>query len=119
MAEVPSKAVRLQVFLKRLEQAAPVATSSAALALVSETLIAVEDELTGIPYDPSQWRSDGRMYPPQADGARDVPGRPDVTRYRSVAHNTFIGSNGAIRIEDLKGTVILRKPGLDGKLAGE
>jgi hypothetical protein len=55
------------------------------------------------------------MYPPQPDSKRAVPGRPDVTRYRSKGHSTLIGESGAIRIIDHgSGDVVLDKPGADG-----
>ena len=47
------------------------------------------------------------------DSLRPVPGRPDVKRFRSVAHNTLIGGNGAIEIRDLSGRVVFVKPGAD------
>ena len=39
--------------------------------------------MTSIPYDPANWMTDGRMYPPQPDSKKAVSGRSDVTRYRS------------------------------------
>ncbi len=82
--------------------------------LLSETLNAVEDEHSGVANDPTQWVSDGRMYPPQADSARDVADRPELTRYRSKGHNTFIANNGAIRVERENRDLVLSKPGCDG-----
>ena len=55
------------------------------------------------------------MYPPQEDRRRDVAGRTDVRRYRSVGHNIWVADNGAIMITSANGaTVCLDKPGLDG-----
>jgi len=83
--------------------------------LLSSILNSVEDELSGVPFDPSKWQSDGRMYPPQDDSRRHVVGYPNVTRFRSRRHNTFIGENGSIEIVELGGAVLLRKHGADGK----
>lgn len=79
----------------------------------------VEDEFTDIPYFPSRWMSDGRMYPPQHDSIRKTD-NPDITRYRNRSHNTYIGSNGSMKIVYIKSNIVLLdKPGLDGKLVGE
>jgi len=94
--------------------AAPVASNGAALELIAVMLKAVEDELTDTPDDPSRWMTDGRLYPPQPDSRRDVPEHPEIARYRSRAHNTFIRTNGAIEIRDLTDQVLFRKAGADG-----
>ena len=107
--------LRLEEFIKRMRLAIRSASAEQALDLLSSTLNQVEDELSGIPYQPEQWQNDGRMYPPQPDSARDVEGRPDLTRYRSRDHNTWIGTNGAIRIQTVRTqTIELDKPGADG-----
>lgn len=111
----PSKEERIAEFLRRLEAKPPVSTTDEALELLSQTLNEVEDELTDIPFDPENWQTDGRLYPPQEDNARDVSGRDDLVCYRSRGHRTFIRSNGAIEIRDLRGQIIASKQGTDGR----
>jgi hypothetical protein len=83
---------------------------------IDDTLNSVEDELTDIPFDPSNWRTDGRMYPVQDDNAGDVDGHPEVTSYRSRRHETLIRENGAFEIRDARTQeVLVAKPGSDGK----
>lgn len=110
-----AKPQRLSEFYRRLEEAAPVDSRAAALDLLSTTLNVVEDELSGVPYDPDNWQNDQRLYPPRPDSARDVESRPDLTRYRSRGHNTFIRTNGAIEIRTIDGIVQFTKLGLDGR----
>jgi hypothetical protein len=112
---VLSKQERFAIFLARLEAAPPADSAESALALLSKLLTRVEDELSEIPENPSPWKSDGRMYPPQKDNARLITGYPGITRYRHVSHNTLIGPKGAIRIETLTREVLLDKPGADRK----
>jgi hypothetical protein len=112
----PSKEDRLQEFFRRL-RATPSADSEAvALDQLGQILIEVENELTPIPFDPGYPLNDGRMYPPRNDARRSVLGRPDLARYRSRAHNTYISSTGAIRIEEVTGKCLFEKPGRDGLL---
>lgn len=110
-----TKDERFAEFVKRLAAAPPASSAREAFLLLQETLIEVENELTNIPYAPDHWQSDGRMYPPQEDAARDVPERDDLVRYRSKAHNTYICTNGAIEIRDEVGAVIFTKAGKDGR----
>lgn len=75
----------------------------------------VEDDFSDVAYDPDQWMADGRLYPPQADNKRSVPGRPDLVRYRHLHANTWIGDNGAILIKTDSGNILVDKPGHDGR----
>ncbi|WP_181956174.1 hypothetical protein FJN17_29090 [Bradyrhizobium symbiodeficiens] len=111
---------RIAVFLDRLQSAAPTASHDEAFELLRSTLTAVEDEFSGVPENPESYLDDGRLYPPQEDSRRKVPGRPDLIRYRSRGHNTWIGTNGAILIKELSGNgadarCCLDKPGKDGR----
>jgi hypothetical protein len=115
-----TQAERVEVFLRRLGEARPAATHAEAFDLLASTLNRVEDSFSGVVYDPDKHLTDGRLYPPQDDNRREVPGRKDVVRYRSRGHNTWIADNGAIRIETIaKGAeppvCCLDKPGADGK----
>ncbi len=113
MGEV-SKSERFQAFLLRLGARELARSEDDALRQIEEELNAIEDEMTDIPFDPDAFTTDGRMYPPLEDAARPVPGRPEVIRYRSRKHNTFIAGNGAIEIRDLNEVVAFTKPGADG-----
>lgn len=106
-----TKAERLAEILRRLKLAEPVGSAEDALLLMTRTIDAVEDELSGAPYNPESWIDDGRIYAPQPDSARPVDGRPDLTRYRSRKHNTFIGGDGSIEIWEIGGSCVLRKEG--------
>jgi hypothetical protein len=109
-----SKTERLAEFLARLSSLPRASDFDETYDQLCSTLNDVENDMTSIPYDPGNWQNDGRMYPLQRDNLRPVPGRSDVHRLRSRGHNTFIGDNGAITIEDLSGKTLLSKPGADG-----
>lgn len=56
------------------------------------------------------------MYPPQMDSVRKVDDFPEVRRYRSSNHNTFIRSNGAIEVRQVHPKEVqFAKLGADGK----
>lgn len=93
------KYARIRVFYERLQAAPAASTHDESYALFCSTLIAVEDELSGVPNNPNNWLSDGRLYPPQPDRAYGVDGFPDVVRYRSFGHNTYIAKNGAVEVK--------------------
>ena len=101
-----SKQARLNAFIERLSDAPPASSETEAFELIAQVLNQVEDELTQIPYHPQKWMTDGRMYPPQEDSKRSTS-NPKVSRYRSRGHNTFIGGNGAIRIQEIRHQKIL------------
>ena len=110
------KHLRFAEFIRRLQPSAPASSHDEARRQIEETLNQVEDELSGVPFNPANWETDGRMYPPQDDSAADVDGYPNVTSYRSRRHETLIAKNGAFEIRDVRnGEVVLHKPGSDGK----
>ncbi len=107
---------RFGEFIRRLNIAPAASTYEEGKAQLGDTLNAVEDELSGIPFNPATWRTDGRFYPVQDDNIRDVPGRPDLKRLRAQDHNIYIGTNGAIHIQQVTTkNVILDRPGKDGR----
>jgi len=110
-----SKQERLQEFYRRLTSSAAANDCDEALELIRQLLNAVEDELSGVPYDPANWQNDGRLYPPLPDSVRPVAGLPGVKRFRSFRHNTFVAVNGAIEIRTIDGTLELSKLGRDGR----
>ena len=116
----PTRGERLTEFYRRLGEAEPAGSGTEALELLGRILNEVEDAMTGIRYDPDTQGSDGRMYPPQEDARRRVPGEPDVVRYRTRGHNVFIRSNGAIEIQRVGvGDVEFHKAGNDGRTVWE
>ena len=103
----------LAEFLLRLGNAKPASDSDGAFCLLSNMLTSVEDEHSGVPNDPSRWREDGRLYPPQAD--REIRSPVNGTRcYRTAGHRLVFGENGAIAILDGDDVWIFQKPGRDG-----
>jgi hypothetical protein len=114
VAVVP-KRERLTEFFRRLLAAPSAGTSDEVTQQLSNILDQVEDELTGVPNLPQNWREDGRMYPPQADHMRSVPGHPRVKRFRTAGHNIFVGENGSLQMVALGGSVEFEKPGVDGR----
>ena len=110
-----TKAERFAEFLRRLGTAPAASDFDEAYRQIGDILNAVEVEMTTIPFDPANWQNDGRMYPPQMDSLRAIPGRSDVKRFRSRSHNTLIGDNRAIEIRDLSSRAIFSKPGADGR----
>jgi hypothetical protein len=111
----PPKAERFAEFVRRLGAAPAASSFDEAYSQVCDILNGVENEMTSIPFDPSRWMEDGRMYPPQMDHAFFAVGHPGVIRFRSRHHNTFIGKNGAIEIRTDAVVVILSKSGSDGR----
>jgi hypothetical protein len=113
------KSQRLLLFLDRLRDAESAVDHDAAMALLSSTLNGVEDEFSGVPYNPEEPGTDGRMYPPTERFRFPGWGHPGVRCYRQVAHATFVADNGAIQIHGRKGNelrqLLIEKPGSDGR----
>lgn len=80
------------------------------------TLNWVEDEYSGVAFNPGNWADDGRIYPPYDDYEQQysVAG---VRLFYTVGHSFFIADFGAIRIKKRGSAAVLRdEPGLNGEL---
>ena len=110
---------RLALFLAELEQTSAAFDLDSARALLAELLNRIEDAHSDAPNDPRNWRTDGRIYPPEDDFER-ASARPGTRLFYSKGHSLWFAANGAIRIEVRGGTdsgrVLLDKPGADGAL---
>jgi len=93
--------------------AEPCANADDALDLVGRLLEEVENEFSGVPYNPSTPTNDGRMYPPRADSRRKID-QPDMRLYRTRGHRLFISETGAILIQELNGTCVFSKVDKNG-----
>lgn len=112
--EIP-KADRLQEIYRRLANAPAARTFAEMRDQLADIINAVEDQLTDIPYDPENWRNDGRIYPVQGDNVFSVVGHARVTLLRARKNFVYIGENGSIEIHNASGEVAIRKNGMDGR----
>jgi hypothetical protein len=113
---VPPKSVRVRELFSRLERHRPFSSFEEAYAGLVAVLEALEDELSGAPNNPQNWRTDGRLYPPQQDNWFRVPGHPGVVRMRTRSHNVYIAANGAMEARSTTSDLLdLDKPGSDGR----
>ena len=95
-----TKRERLQLIQARLAQAPCASTHDEAFAMLTNIVNEVEDEHSGVLYDPNAWMTDGRIYPPQLDSKKSC----DVAfarRYRTKGHHVFIGDHGAIVFQNV------------------
>ncbi len=83
------------------------------------TLNGVENEFSGIAYDPERSGADGRLYPPDEQYRDPKWESPGLRCYRQRAHMTIIAANGAIEIRERNvgelGAIILGNAGNDGR----
>ena len=113
-----SRRARVAEILRRLALAAPFASGAEALAVLHQIVRDVENQYSGIPEDPNAHlatTSDGRMYGPH-DRFAFRSGSPRISAWGQTGHRTFIGDNGAMRIERrADGAAEIDLPGGDGK----
>ena len=92
-----TKRQRLAEIYRRLRAAPPTATDEEALALLGDVMNAVENELSGVPYDSDEATMlvvSKRMYPPLADMQKPTT-IVGVRRFNTVQHEILVGLNGA------------------------
>jgi hypothetical protein len=110
------RAERISELLRRLTDAPSCATAEEAMTLLETTLNDVENQMSGVPFNPNYPMDDGRMYAPREDARREVEGHPDLLRYRSRKHNIYVSKDGALRIEEVRERLcLLNKPGQSGR----
>lgn len=98
---------RLQEFYRRLGEQPASSTPGEAWQRVVETLIQVEDELSGIPRSnppPPPETDDGRMYSPLADHVTHLADGGIIAITRK--HTVEIGSGGSITITNRKTKIV-------------
>jgi hypothetical protein len=108
-----TKQQRLEEYYNRLGGQQPSTTAQEALDRLGQTLLEVEDDLSGIPRsDPPPARNmpDGRMYPPLEDSIiRNPDGSILATTKR---HDIEIGNDGSITIRNIRtGQIDFQQPG--------
>jgi hypothetical protein len=113
------KEQRLLLFFHRLDAEGSAENHDEAMVLLTTTLNFIEDELSGIAYNPEQPGTDGRMYPPDERYRYSKWEYPGVRCYRQRRHATFVADNGAIEIRNRTssdpGTLAFEKAGKDGR----
>jgi hypothetical protein len=82
----------------------------------------IEDNLSGVPSDPTAYRSDGRLYPAMSDQMIKSK-HADVQVYRHVSHVSLFGSNGAFLILNRRfprgSEPLVDRAGTDGRKIGD
>lgn len=112
---VKTKRERLQLIQARLEKAPCASTHDEAFGMLTNIVNEVEDEHSGVPYDPNAWIADGRIYPPQLDSKKTCDVK-FARRYRTKGHHVFIGDYGAIAFQNvITQQIEFSKPGCDGQ----
>jgi hypothetical protein len=102
---------RLTVLFGRLKKLPGAATPDAALGQVCETLVAVENEFSGIAAKARPGlRADGRMYPPRPDHI-EPDGRGGLLA-NTRRHQILCGADGSIVIRHrVSGKILFSKDG--------
>lgn len=110
---------RLALFFERLLAAPGASNFDEAFRQLHDILNAVEDQYSGVPYNPPAWQTDGRLYPPLPDSEKVLdPPQPGVRFFKTRGHSVFVGANGSIEIR-LKRQSVVQKPGADGRRVWE
>lgn len=113
---------RLEVYYHRMRMAPAVRSHSEAMQLMADVLNGVEEEFSGVPYDPLEPGNDGRMYPPDPRFLARRASPSGVRVYRQRGHVTYVAENGAIETREVQSDAegifeytVLDKVGSDGR----
>lgn len=114
------KKERLSIIFESLKAAPRPSNFDEAWKLLQGTFNEIEDRLSGVPFNPSDWKNDGRLYPPEFDSEKQCAVK-GVRMFRARRHRIFIASNGAVRIASVVEVhdIPVDIPGKDGKRCPE
>ena len=118
---IASRSERRSVFFAVIADAPVSATMQQAKCLLDTALNVIEEQFSGVPYAPQNWRSDGRMYPAGEDFRRKMP-TDLVACYFHRQHESQFGANGSFRILErhpVNPKVLMDRPGRDGLFIGD
>jgi hypothetical protein len=111
------RADRLDLIFDLIMAREPTGDWEGARRLLATAFNEIEDQHSDVPYNPDNWESDGRFYPPHDDFMVNSA-NPRVKVFHSRKHRIFFGINGSIRIQVRRGedrnNIVLDKPGQDG-----
>lgn len=110
---------RIGLYLRLIEDIPHGSSCEETKEFADTVLDTIEDEFSGVPPAPSEYRTHDRLYPAQADARRPSPDER-VAIFRHKAHLSHFGANGAILVSDVPNKAcVAQRCGSDGLTIGD